>query len=196
MPLEIHPLTPDRWLDFEKLFREKRGEVTADESLAGGGCWCMEWRLPPHEYLENVGEGNRCAMKALVDAGEVPGVLAYALGGPVGWCSIGPRHRFAALDYRQGLGRIDEEEVWSVVCFFVAEDFRRQGMTHELLRGALAYARSQGAEIVEAYPVDGEMPVPGGAEGYRGLISTLEKAGFVEAARNKGREPIYRHTFG
>jgi hypothetical protein len=34
--LEVHPLTPERWADFERLFGP-RG--------AYGGCWCMYWRI-------------------------------------------------------------------------------------------------------------------------------------------------------
>ncbi|HEB84575.1 MAG TPA: N-acetyltransferase, partial [Bacteroidetes bacterium] len=33
--LEVYPLSPERWGDFEALFGE-RG--------ACGGCWCMYWR--------------------------------------------------------------------------------------------------------------------------------------------------------
>src|SRR5712691_5957957 len=41
--LTVHPLTPEHWPDFVRLFGE-RG--------VGGGCWCMGWRLPDREqYL-------------------------------------------------------------------------------------------------------------------------------------------------
>jgi hypothetical protein len=39
--MEIHPLTPDRWDDFEELFGS-RG--------AYGGCWCMWWRTTRKEF--------------------------------------------------------------------------------------------------------------------------------------------------
>ncbi len=71
MELEFHPLTPDRWADFESLFGE-RG--------ACGGCWCMHWRLAHADYERQKGEANKQAMKALVASGEVPGLLAYADG--------------------------------------------------------------------------------------------------------------------
>ena len=44
--LDIHPLTPDRWDDFEELFGE-RG--------AYGGCWCMWWRITRAEFERQKG---------------------------------------------------------------------------------------------------------------------------------------------
>ena len=81
---EIHPLTADRWADFEKLFGP-RG--------AYGGCWCMFWRLRSSENARNKGEDNKREMRKIVDSGEPPGLLAYLEGEPAGWCSIDPRDR-------------------------------------------------------------------------------------------------------
>lgn len=82
------PLTPETWPDFENLFGP-RG--------ACGGCWCMLWRLKNKEYEAAKGEGNRSAMKALVEAGTSPGIIAYQSGEPVGWASVGPRADFIRL---------------------------------------------------------------------------------------------------
>jgi hypothetical protein len=71
--LEFHPLTPGRWRDFETLFGE-RG--------ACGGCWCMWQRLARSQFNQQKGEKNKKAMRAIVEAGEIPGILAYADGKP------------------------------------------------------------------------------------------------------------------
>jgi len=76
----------------------------------------------------------------------------------------------------------------------VAKPYRRQGLLVKLLRGAVAYAASQGAQIIEGYPVDppeGER-VSGGTEGYMGLASAYSKAGFVEVARPSERRAVMR----
>ena len=83
--LVCQPLTAERWSDFVELFGE-RG--------AYGGCWCMWWRLTRREFEQGQGEVNRQRMKAIVDSGRIPGILAYLQGKPVGWCSVAPReHR-------------------------------------------------------------------------------------------------------
>jgi GNAT superfamily N-acetyltransferase len=88
-----------------------------------------------------------------------PGVLAYQDGAPVGWCSIGPREEFAALKVPRSLKQVDGQPVWSIVCFYVAQTARRSGLMAALLRGAVAYARQQGARIIEGYPVDMQTPL-------------------------------------
>lgn len=80
--LTYHPLTPERWSDFEDLF---------GKSGAYGGCWCMWWRLKRSEFESNKNARNKSAMKTLVDGGTVPGLLAYEGNRPVGWCAVAPR---------------------------------------------------------------------------------------------------------
>ncbi len=138
--LHFHPVTPDRWGDLEALFGP-RG--------ACAGCWCMYWRQTRSEFEQLRGEQNRMALKALVDAGEIPGILAYSGHGPVGWVSVAPRETFAALKRSRVLKPVDDQPVWSVVCFFVAKGFRRQGLTVELLKAAGDYAKQRGARILE-----------------------------------------------
>jgi len=142
--LEVHPLTPDRWADFEKLFGQ-RG--------ACGGCWCMWWRLRRSQFEKQKGAPNKRAMKRIVNAGEIPGLLAYVRGEPVGWCSVAPREAYPVLSRSRILKPIDDKPVWSVVCFFIAKAHRRTGLSVKLLEAVTAYARKNGAKIIEGYPV-------------------------------------------
>ena len=182
--LEFRPVTPERWRDLESLFGEHG---------ACDGCWCMWWRLTRSEFAERRGQENKGALKRIVGAGEVPGLLAYADGKPVAWCSVAPRETFAALERSRTLARIDEEPVWSIVCFFVGIPFRGKGVTQKLLRAAVEYAQARGAKIVEGYPVD---PVGrlSSASAYTGLASTFRQAGFVEMARRSETRPIMRRV--
>lgn len=180
--LTIHPVTPERWGDLETLFGP-RG--------ACGGCWCMWWRIKRSEFARQQGEGNRLAQKAIVEGGEVPGLLAYAGGEPVGWCSVGPREAYPALDRSPVLKRVDDRPVWSVVCFYVAPGWRGRGVMMLLLAAAVEYAREQGAMTVEGYPKDasGRAPDP---FVFTGLMSAFQQAGFVEVARRSKTRPIMR----
>jgi GNAT superfamily N-acetyltransferase len=181
--LTILPLTPERWTDFETLFGPHG---------AYGGCWCMWWRIKRSQFESQQGEGNRQAMKAIVDSGEIPGLLAYVDNRPIGWCSIAPRTVFTALERSRVLKRVDDEPVWSVVCFYVAKSYRRQGLTIRMLQAAIAYARENGARIVEGYPKDPQKDSHPDPFVFTGLASAFHKTGFVEVARNSETRPIMR----
>jgi GNAT superfamily N-acetyltransferase len=183
--LDFQPLTPERWQDLEALFGP-RG--------ACGGCWCMYWRLKRSEFEQLSGEGNRAMMKAIVESKEIPGILAYSHGHPIGWCSVAPRQNFSTLERSRILKPVDDKPVWSVVCFFTAKPFRRRGLTVGLLQAAVDYARRGGAKIVEGYPVDPKEKSSPDVFVYTGLLSAFLKVGFVEVLRRSETRPIMRYS--
>jgi GNAT superfamily N-acetyltransferase len=178
------PLTPERWPDFEKLFGP-RG--------ACGGCWCMFWRRARKEFEAGKGEGHRRAMKALVDGGTVPGILAYAGGEPIGWCSVSPRESFPALANSRIFQPVDDKPVWSVTCLFVHRKFRKKGVSVGLLRAAAAHVKRSGGRMVEGYAVEAksDKPIPA-AFAWNGTAAAYEKAGFKEVLRRSETRPIMR----
>jgi len=182
--LRFQPLTPSRWRDLELLFGP-RG--------ACAGCWCMWWRMKRSQFKMQKGEKNKKAFKKIVAGREIPGIIAYAGSEPVGWCALAPRESYPLLDNSRVLARVDEEPVWSVTCFFVAKSFRGRGISSLLLKAAVAYARKQGARIIEGYPVEpkkGRMPDP---FVYTGLVPSFRSAGFVEVLRRSETRPIMRY---
>jgi GNAT superfamily N-acetyltransferase len=180
---EVHHLSWERWPDFERLFGE-RG--------ACGGCWCMFWRQTRAEFEAGKGAGNKRAMKALVRSGQVPGLLAYIDGEPVGWCALAPRQEYAALARSRVLRPVDDQPVWSVVCFFVARGHRNQGLTVRLLKAALQHVKRQGGRILEGYPVAPKKDRIADPFAYTGLESAFRKAGFRECARRSETRPVMR----
>jgi GNAT superfamily N-acetyltransferase len=180
--LTIHPLTPERWPDFEKLF---------GRNGACAGCWCMWWLLTRKEWTAQKGNGNRKAMRALVRSDHKPGLIAYADGEPVGWCAVSPRERYVRLKSSRVLQPVNDQPVWSVTCFFVARQYRRRGITVALLKAAAKFARKHGASILEGYPTE---PVKEQADVfvYTGLASAFRRAGFQEIARRSPTRPIFR----
>lgn len=184
LELAFHTLTMDRWGDFVRLFGE-RG--------ACGGCWCMFWRLTRKQFESQKGKGNKLAMKAIVVSGEVPGILAYHGDRPIGWCAIAPRSSFPALSRSRILSPIDERVCWSVACLFIEKSYRKGGVSMELLRAATTYARSQGAELVEGYPVEPKSgkDIPP-AFAWTGIAKAFARAGFKEVARRSPTRPIMR----
>jgi len=181
--LQFRPLTSDRWGDFETLFGA-RG--------ACGGCWCMLWRLKRSEFEKQKGDKNKAALKAVVDSGEAPGILAYANGGAIGWCAVAPRETYPALDRSRVLKRIDDKPVWSIVCLFIAKEYRRKGVSVELLKAAAHYVRKRGVRLVEGYPVEPRKDAMPDVFAWTGVASAFLKAGFVECERRSETRPIMR----
>jgi GNAT superfamily N-acetyltransferase len=184
LKLNFYPLTLNRWKDLEKLFGE-RG--------ACGGCWCMWWRLSRSEFEQGKGKKNKVALKRIVKSGEVPGILAYAEGKPIAWCSIGPREAFPRLEKARALKRIDDKPIWSVVCLFIDKGSRKKGVSGGILKAAVEYAKKKGAKIVEGYPIEPKKGRWPDAFVWTGVPSAYLKAGFKEVHRSSPSRPIMRY---
>lgn len=183
--ITTRPLRKSDWPSINRLFGE-RG--------ACGGCWCMAWRWPGSEWEKHKGASNQRAFKRLVTSGKARGVLAFADGEPVGWCSIGPRADFKALATKRSLRTDWDEDTWSVTCFFVPRAWRGRGVAGKLLGEAVDLARRCGARRVEGYPVvpsksfGEKMP---GAFAWTGLPQVFERKRFRSLAQVPGKRPIY-----
>jgi ribosomal protein S18 acetylase RimI-like enzyme len=134
---------------------------------------------------------NRAALKAFVDDGRPPGLIGYRGKVAVGWISLGPREEYAKLERSPVMKPVDAQPVWSIICFVVPAEHRGQGVAHALLRGAIAYAREQGARLVEAYPVDKRGRSADDAMWF-GARSMYDRAGFKVVARRKPTRPVMR----
>lgn len=188
--LAIRSLTPARWADLEAIFNAKGCSVAR-------GCWCMYYRRSGARHPSTTGASrsaaNRRDLKALVDAGEFTGLIAYRGRTPVGWLSLGPREDYAKLRRSPVMKPVDDQRVWSIVCFVVPSEFRGEGVARALLNGAIAFARKRKVKLLEAYPVD----KPGRSHDdnmWFGAKSMFDSAGFEEVARRKPARPVVRRS--
>ena len=179
----FYPVTKENWKDFENLFGE-RG--------ACGGCWCMSWLLTKKEFDANKGVGNKRKMKKLVNSNAEPGILAYYENEPVGWCAIAPREKYIRLEKSRVLRPVDDQDVWSIPCFFIKKEFRRQSLSTEMLKAAVSYCKSKGVKIVEGYPAEPYANNIPAAFAWTGFPSSFRKAGFKEVIRRSKSRPIMR----
>jgi len=185
--LTFRPLTPESWNDLEALFGPHG---------AYSGCWCMWWRTTRREFQEQAGDGNRRAMKYIVDSGKIPGLLAYDGGRAVGWCSVAQREDYPSLNRSRVLKPLDGLPVWSIVCLYVGKACRGQGVSQALITGAVYYVRQQGGQIVEAYPTTprgGRLPP---VSSFMGLPAVFAQAGFQESARPSEAKVVMRLYIG
>ncbi|HEX5170390.1 MAG TPA: GNAT family N-acetyltransferase [Cyclobacteriaceae bacterium] len=179
------PLTTETWKAFEKLFGP-RG--------ACAGCWCMTWRLNRSDFDTGKGQGNKNAIRKLVEKAEPIGVLAFHRDEAIGWCAVAPREKYIRLQKSRALKPVDDQAVWSISCFYVAKSFRRQGLNVKLIKEAMKFAAENGAGIIEAYPIEPKEKNYPDVFAWTGFVSPFISAGFEEVERHIPTRPILRYN--
>lgn len=124
----------------------------------------------------------------------MPGLIGYEDGVPVAWVSLGPREDYVRLQRSPIMKPVDDRPVWSIVCFFVAREARGRGISRRMLRAAVDYAKSRGARLLEAYPVDKAGPSDPDAM-FFGAKSMYDRAGFKEVARRRPTRPVVGNDY-
>lgn len=170
MPMQVQPATD--FADVCTMVGPKRPDANV--------CWCLSYRVPAKENKALVGPARGERVRQLMDGGP-PGVLAYDGTEVVDWAAVAPRADTAFARSRT-IARVDDLPVWSVWCIRVRPGHRGQGISHDLLRGAVTFAQDRDAPTIEGYPVDngGEKVDPTMA--YVGMRGLFEQAGFEKAA--------------
>jgi len=183
--LIFEPLTKTNWNKFTGLFGEKG---------ACGNCWCMYYRLLKSDFLEGkADDGNKRAMMEIVWKGKPAGILGLYEGQAIAWCAFSPREDFIKLEKSRVHRRIDDTMVWSIPCFFIDKNFRRHGVSVELLKGVIRYAEENGIEIIEAYPAIPTQAKLPDSFAWIGLFRSFESAGFEIVDRTSKNRPMVRY---
>src|SRR5687767_10614098 len=121
MKVTVRPLTPDRWSDLEAVFNARGCSVAR-------GCWCMYYRVRGKGAYtrpsDDQRDASRLALKGLAKHDPPPGLIGYRGEEPVGWISLGPREGYAKLAHSPATKPVDDEPVWSIVCFVVPSEYR------------------------------------------------------------------------
>lgn len=190
--IRIEPATSDRFDDLQ-------------HALSGGGdgrgCQCQWWTLRNVEWEATTLDGRADLLHDETTTDPVPGLIAYVDDEPAGWVRVGARPGFARLRHSRVIAphsptSWDDPAEWSVNCFVVRKEHRRQGLTPALLDAAIAFARDHGAGAIEAYPIDTAVTKKSSNDLYTGVLSVFEAAGFHEVARPKPHLAIVRLELG
>jgi uncharacterized protein (DUF1697 family)/GNAT superfamily N-acetyltransferase len=183
--ITFESLSKANWDKFVTLFGQ-RG--------ACGNCWCMAYRLKKSDFdAGKHNEGNKKRMKQLVWKNQPTGILGMYKGQAISWCAFAPREVILRLENSRVHKRIDERAVWSIPCFFIEKRFRKQGLSVQILKGVIDYARKNNIEIIEAYPViptTEKLPDP---FVWAGLFRSFAKAGFQVADNTSKSRPMVRY---
>ncbi|MEV7420640.1 GNAT family N-acetyltransferase [Streptomyces sp. NPDC089919] len=171
MTIEVRPAS---------VFEDVRA-VLGPKSPGASVCWCLSHRIPAKANAALRGPERGEYVAGLCRSAVAPGVLAYRDGEPAGWAAVAPR---ADTSYARSrtIPRVDDLPVWSLWCIRVRPGHRKQGVSHALIAGAVEFARSQGAPVLEAYPLDSGDAAVDMTMAYAGIRRNFERAGFVHAA--------------
>jgi GNAT superfamily N-acetyltransferase len=167
--LSFKELAATNWKQYEELMGEKGG---------CGNCWCMYFRLPYKIFQENKPDGNKKLIKKLVNNDMLLGLIAFMNKKPFGWIALAPREDYIRIESSRVFKRIDDKPVWSITCFFIKKEYRRMGLSHQLIKGAVDFAKKKKIKILEAYPAipyNEKVPHP---FLWVGVLSSFIKNGF------------------
>lgn len=172
MMIEVRPA--NRFDDVAVLLGPKK---TPDASV----CWCLSHRLDSKTNASLVGHARGDYVRELCGRDVAPGVLAYLGDEPVGWAGVAPRRELPVARSRIIL-TVDSQPVWSIFCVRVRPGYRGRGIAHQLVAGAVEFAREHGAPAVEAIPVDNGAEKVNLTMAFVGSRALFEHAGFVKVA--------------
>jgi len=170
MAIDVRPATV--FEDVKTMVGPKRPDANV--------CWCLSYRIPSKQNLELRGSARGERVAELMRGGP-PGVLAYDGDEVVGWAAVHPRADTSFARNRR-IPQIDDRDVWSLWCVRVRPGHRGEGISHDLVRGAAEFARSSGADVVEAYPVDNGGEKVDLTMAYVGTRALFERAGFSKVS--------------
>ena len=172
MAIEIRPAT--KFGDVKVMLGPKRADANV--------CWCLSYRLPSSkENRDLVGKARGERVRKLVRQSAPPGVLAYDGDEVVGWAAVHPRAD-TSFAHNRKIPHVDDLDVWSVWCIRVRPGHRGAGISHDLLAGAVEFARANGAPAIEGYPVDNKGARVDLTMAYVGTVSLFQRAGFTKAS--------------
>ena len=151
MYIEIKPLTRDLKDDYLYLFDNMMHKENPDWSK----CYCNDYH-----FLGNVETCTRDSSRTMIidriTRHELQGYLAFEYDKPIGWCNANKRSNYQRLLRDYDFIDNPDDQVYSVVCFLIHPDYRRQGIAQRLLEKIIADHTNTEYHSIEAYPTKGK----------------------------------------
>lgn len=194
MEMEIKKLTPKVLDDYLEFF----DNIAFSDGSEWSGCYCVwyHWKDELDEEWTKLDDNsksdyNRNLAIKMINEGVLNGYLAYQDGKPIGWCNTNDRNQYDRLSINKRPDVWEDvklnEKVKSIVCFTVAPNMRKKGISKALLNRVCKDATKEGYIYVEGYPGISRTD----ERSYHGPITIFEKAGF-SVVRELKSEAIVR----
>ncbi len=201
MVTQVVPANEASWEDLQAIFGE-RGYPHR--------CQCQRYKMGQAGYAPQPWEARAEALRqqthcGVPDAEQTSGLVAYVDGEPAGWVAVEPRPFYRIFLINQPTATLwkgrpeqdrEDPDIWAVTCFRVRKEFQGEHLTYDLCAATVPYAREQGAEVLEGYPI---VSVPGimitWGELFVGSLGAFEAAGFEVVHTPSKRRRVVRVEF-
>lgn len=169
MNLDIRPLTKDGIDDYLFFFDNFVFQENPDRSR----CYCCDYHF--------LGDIETCTREVsrpfvinLIEENKFAGYLAFENDRPIGWCNANNRSNYQRLLRDIDLVDDPDDEVFSIVCFLIDPEHRRQGIAQQFVQRIIADHSNKSYDHVEAYPRKGELSSEGNFNGPLELYRRLD----------------------
>jgi GNAT superfamily N-acetyltransferase len=166
-------------------------------------CQCQHYKVVGWIWRDSTREQRTAMLRNQTHCGDMAaestsGLVAYVDGEPAGWVAVEPRTAYPKLRTSRvpWSGRREDKDdgsVWAVTCFTVRKGYRGRGLTYQLARAAIDFARERGARALEGYSM---ITQPGKeitwGEVHVGARQVFEEAAFREVTHPTARRVVMR----
>ena len=183
----IRPLTSELNADYLDFFDHRA--FTDDNP--NGPCYCTSPNQEEEQIQKMVGEFKTHGVKEtlrryaaeMLDRNMIHGYLAYDGDQSIGWCNAADIENY--VGFVPAFARnITCGKTMSIVCFEIAPEYRGMGIASAFITRVCTDAKSMGYVAVEGYP---RLSYERNDFDFQGPYRLYQKAGFIEAAREKGQ---------
>ncbi len=188
MNITVKKLSPDLIEDY--IYFHKH--VAFSDNPEWAGCYCVWYHwdhtldIKRKEYEDNGGKEFKLELaKKYIKENKLRGYLAYNDKDVIGWCNANSRENYSKLnkEARPDLWADHNNElVKSIICFTIAPQMRRKGLTSVILNEIIKDTKEEGYDYIEAYPGTGNPD----DRSYHGSTSIYEKNGFTPTNHDLG----------
>jgi len=173
MNIEIKKLNSKLIDDYISFFQNIR--ITDDPECGKCHCLFFHTEQKAKEWIKRTSDQNKETAINSIKEGILSGFLAYEGIKPIAWCNVNSKEKFNFNKSRFYNNLKKNNQIISIVCFYVLKEFRKKGITTQLLKNIIEYYKNSHYKCIEAYPSINESD---DIKNYHGPLDLFLKMGF------------------